>query len=207
MNSIFCFISLIISFITSKKLTDYLIVKYPEYKMDKKYLSIIGILSIVFGAFIQYRLINIEMFANLNIFFQIIVIFMMAILAGVVSSSFIIDCLFRELPDENNFIIGLMIFPISLYLFGYKVIFTAIILFVVFFMFAILTGQLGMGDVKMMFFMGLGFLPSKIVSFIFITFFVASLFGIFKLIKTKFEKNQTIAFGPFLIIGFILTIL
>lgn len=207
MINIIILISLIVSFSLSKYLTKYLIKKYPEYIMNSKYLITINILSLLICIFIQYKLVRNIDFAELNIVYKFIVSLMMAILSSAVASSFIIDCLFKELPDENNLLIGLTIFPISVYLFGYKVIFTALILFVLFFIFALLTGQLGMGDVKMMFFMGLGFLPSKIISFVFITFLTASIYSIFKLVKTKFKKNQTIAFGPFLIIGFLFIIL
>lgn len=197
----------LIAFFTGDYLTKYLVLKYPEYKMDSKYLMTINILAVIFAIFIQNRLISNESFSALNVMVKFAVTASMGVLSGTIASSFMIDCLFKELPDENNFIIGLTIAPISLYIFGYKVIFTALILFAVSFVFAYITGQLGMGDVKMMFFMGLGFLPDKILAFIFTSFGIAYVYCIFKLIKTKFKRKQYFAFGPYLILGFMSVIL
>lgn len=131
----YCLVVLV-AFFTGGCLTKYLVSKYPEYKMGSKYLMIIHILTVIFAIFIQNRLISNESFSGLNIIVQFAVTASMGVLSGTIASSFMIDCLFKELPDENNFIIGLTIAPISLYMFGYKVIFTALILFAVSFIFA-----------------------------------------------------------------------
>lgn len=207
MKIIITMIFSILSILVSNYLTLYLIKKYPEYDMDKKYRYLINVLSVLFYGVIQFKLNKLFETHQINTAIQLIYIMMMSVMAGVISSSFIIDCLFKELPDENNFLIGLMILPISIYFNGYSVIITSLILFVSFFVFALITGQLGMGDVKMLFFMGFGFIPGKILSYVYVTFFITCIYCIFKLIKSKFKKNQTIAFGPFLIIGFLITIL
>ena len=114
-----------------------------------------------------------------------------------------IDALFKELPDENNLIMGVSLFIVSLIILDYKVILTAIFIFIIFFTMSIVTNQFGMGDVKMMTMMGLGFNFDKILNFIFVSFLLASIYSLFKILFRK-NKDNNIAFGPFLIISFLM---
>ena len=207
MTYIYTFISIFISGIASYILNSYLIKKYPEYTMKSKYIILSSIISIVFSFILNLKVLDNPTISLFNNYLLILVFIGVGILSATLASSFMIDSLFKELPDENNFIIGILIAPISLYLYGFKVIISALILFIVLYVISALTGILGMGDVKMSFFMGLGFLPHNILIFLFNSLFVAFFYAVYKLVKTRFKRNQLMAFGPYLIFGFISVIL
>lgn len=181
--------------------------KYSEYNLSNNMINLSMALSIIFSVITGFKLFNNIQFNDSHIYIQLLHCLMLGVMTGVLSSSFIIDILFKELPDENNMLIGLTIFLLSVDSLGYKVVFSSIIMFIIFFALSVITGQLGMGDVKMMFFMGLGFLPYKILDFLFITFMLASVYSIFKIIFKKSTRRDALSFGPFLIIGFLSVIL
>ena len=207
MNSLYMSIIVIIGIVSSFAINNFLRNKYLEYSLNSKMINSSMLLSVIFSIVIGVKLFKNVQFCNSEIYIQVIYTIISGIMTGVLSSSFIIDILFKELPDENNVLIGLSIFLLSVSSLGCKVILSSIIMFIVFFIVSILTGQFGMGDVKMMFFMGLGFLPYKILDFLFTTFMLASIYSIFMIMFMKSTKKDTLPFGPFLIIGFLSVIL
>ena len=181
--------------------------KYTHYELTNNHLVLSGLLSVIFSIVISFKLSNYDYFCNLSEYIRVLFLVVSGVMSGTLSSSFIIDILFRELPDENNIIIGLSILVISAGTLGYKVIFSSIIMFIIFIILSLLTGQFGMGDVKMMFFMGLGMLPERIIHFLFTSFLIAFIYSIYIILFKKSRYDNTIPFGPFLIIGFLKTIL
>lgn len=207
MNNLYMAIIIIVGIVSSFMINNFLRRKYSEYSLSDNMIKLSVLLSVVFSLIVGAKLFENVQFYNSEVYIQILYSVISGVMTGILSSSFIIDILFRELPDENNVLIGLSIFLLSVSSLGYKVILSSIIMFTVFFIVSILTGQFGMGDVKMMFFMGLGFLPYKILDFLFITFMLASVYSIFMIIFMKSTKKDTLSFGPFLIIGFLSVIL
>ena len=196
-------IGAIISFV----INIFLIKKYVEYSLSDKSIILSMILSVFFSIVITFKLNSNDYFYELDTYIKILSCVMSGIMTGTLASSFVIDVLFKELPDENNVLIGLCVFLLSVNQLGFNTIWSSTILFVIFFTVSILSGQFGMGDVKMMFFMGLGFLPYKIMDFLFITFTLASMCSIVMMILLKSTKKDVLPFGPFLIIGFLSVIL
>lgn len=207
MTAIYSFLSIFVAGIFSYILNKYLMRKYSEYTISSKFIIISSVISVGFAFLLNLKILQNDIILSLNSFVVLLLFVAMGVLSGTLASSFIVDSLFQELPDENNFLIGILIAPISIYLYGFKVIITAFILFGVLYLVSVLTGVLGMGDVKMSFFMGLGFLPQSIVVFLFNSLFIAFFYAVYKLISTKFKRNQLMAFGPYLIFGFISVIL
>lgn len=80
-------------------------------------------------------------------------------------------------------------------------------LFVLFFLIMILTGSLGGGDVKMVGGLGLFLGFSSIPSFLLISFLTGTMVAILLMVAKKKKRDDMIAFGPFLIIGFVLSLL
>lgn len=198
------FIGLIVSVILSFLISLYLKNKYTEYNLNKINIGFITILDIIIYLLIIYKF-NINSFEN-NIATSSFVYLLYSTISSSLATSFVIDVLFKELPDENNLMIGISLFVISILLRNYKCIITSVIIFILFFALSVLTNQFGMGDVKLMTMMGLGFYPDKIISFIFISCLLASIYSILKIIITKDKKDITMAFGPFLIISFLMII-
>lgn len=199
----FLIISYILSGVISVLISLYLKNKYDEYKLTNKHLMFIFILGVIFNIVLNLKLyVNYKSIES-NIFSSLILNILLTVVASCLASSFMIDALFKELPDENNLIMGVSLFIVSLITLDYKVILTAIFIFIIFFTMSIVTNQFGMGDVKMMTMMGLGFNFDKILSFIFLSFLLASIYSLFKILFRK-NKNNNIAFGPFLIISFLM---
>ncbi len=118
----------------------------------------------------------------------------------------IADLKFRIIPDEmlivittaviiQHLLVGVSSFPISFA--------CGLILFAIFLMLFLITKGKGMGfgDVKYAFFMGffLGF-PGAVISF-YVAFLTGALLSIILILIGKKRFGQTIAFGPFLILG------
>ena len=182
----------------------YLKNKYSEYPLNKINIGCITILNLVIYLLITYKL-NVRIFEDNTVSLYIYYL-LCSIISSCLATSFVIDILFKELPDENNLMIGISLFIISILSMNYKVIITSIMLFVIFFVISVLTNQFGMGDVKMMAMMALGFNPDKIVSFIFMSCLLAVIYSTLKIIVTKNKKDTNMAFGPFLIMSFLMII-
>lgn len=126
---------------------------------------------------------------------------------GVLSSSFLIDMLYMELPDENNFIIGIIMIFLNRDIITINSVCFSIILFLVFFAISVATNQFGMGDVKMIFFMSLGVSMKTSMLFLYKSFLLASLYCLMLIPLKQIKKRHSISFGPFLILGFVLYVL
>lgn len=197
---------IISSILSSIILNKYLIKKYyPDSKRKMEIQSLF--LLIVFLGIIGYRFYPVAKILNKSLFITVINSTIMGIVLGSLSSSYIVDVYFKELPDENNIIIGIGMFALSLQYYGYQVIISSIILFSIFFIVALLTDQFGMGDVKMMFFMGFGLYPHKISQFLFSTFFLATIYALVLIIIKKNKMKDSLPLGPFLIYSFLNTML
>lgn len=197
------FVYILISIFISMYISKYLVKKYENYILEKKDITLILLLSGIFTFILYCRTVNNMDYFVENIWIKMIINILFSIIGGVLSSSFVIDMRYRELPDENSIIAGISVFLISLIMGRYSVVLSSVIMFVVFFVISVVTNQFGMGDVKMMSLMALGFLPNKILSFLYTSFFIASVYSIGKLVLKK-AGDKKISFGPFLIIGFLL---
>lgn len=207
LNILYAINIIAIGVISSFVINRFLRKRYIEYSLSDKSIMLSMILSVFFSVVIAFKLYANDYFYELDTYIKMLFCVISGIMTGTLASSFVIDVLFKELPDENNVLIGLCIFLLSVSQLGFNTIWSSIIVFVIFFTVSILSGQFGMGDVKMMFFMGLGFLPYKIMDFLFITFTLASVYSIVMMILSKFTKKDVLPFGPFLIIGFLSVIL
>lgn len=200
-------IILIIGIATSFKLNMFLHRKYSEYELTDNMIKISILLSLVFSIIIWLKIVRNTLLYNGSIYLVPIYIISSGVMSGVLSSSFIIDLFFKELPDENNALIGVSILILSITQLGYKTILSSVIMFAVFFILSVITGQFGMGDVKMLFFMGFGIPIYRILNFIFMAFFLASCYLLVMFLFRRYKRKDTISFGPFLIMSFLLTIL
>lgn len=193
-------ISMLLSFIIPLYLKN----KYSEYNLNKISFRLISLLNILIYLLIIYKF-NLKNYEYNGILFNSIYL-LYSIISSSLATSFIIDVLFKELPDENNLMIGISLFILSIILNDYNGVITSIILFILFFIVSVLTNQFGMGDVKMMAMMGLGFNPDKILPFIFTSCSLAVIYSIIKMIITRNNKDINMAFGPFLIVSFLMII-
>lgn len=78
-----------------------------------------------------------------------------------------------------------------------------------FFLFIVLVSQgkwMGMGDVKLAFFMGLFLGFPKIITALFLAFFIGAVIGVILIFSGKKNLKSEIPFGPFLIAGTFLTL-
>lgn len=131
---------------------------------------------------------------------------------SVLAVSFYIDIKLQELPDRITLIVMLATILILLQptviAYGWGVFSARFVLATVItgasFVFSIKTENLGMGDVKLLFPMLLLIGTSKIVVYLYNVLVPAFVVGIVVLLVKK-DKNLKIAFGPFLILGFVLS--
>lgn len=127
-------------------------------------------------------------------------------------SVFFIDIKHQIIPNGHNFVIFVLgLINITFYSntineFLYNLL-PGLVLFVLFFLIMILTGSLGGGDVKMVGGLGLFLGFSLIPSFLLVSFFTGTIVSILLIVTKKKKRSDMIAFGPFLIIGFILSLL
>ena len=121
-------IIVIIGIVSSFAINNFLRNKYLEYSLNGKMINSSMLLSVIFSIVIGVKLFKNVQFCNSKIYIQVIYTIISGIMTGVLSSSFIIDILFKELPDENNVLIGLSIFLLSVSSLGYKVILSSIIM-------------------------------------------------------------------------------
>lgn len=188
------FSSILVSVVLNKILLE----KYYDNSKSRTIIRLSIIVAVFLSIWCTYSTNVIESIVYQQTLYRLTI----GMLLGVLSSSFMIDIYYKELPDENNFMIGVLTLLLSFGTYGYKTILTSVILFVVFFIVSIITGQFGMGDVKIMFFMGLGFLPNKIFTFLFNTFFLAIIYAIIQTVLKR-NKVKSLPLGPFLIMSFL----
>lgn len=174
---------------------------YNEYEFNKKEIMYGAILNGTINALITYRYTPIE-----DIGYYLILMSVSTLL----TAHFIIDCKYQDLPDLYNGII-LILSIISLVIWHIDTpmlyIITAITMFLGFLLIAMLTGALGGGDIKLMGAVGMFFHYSQIPSLLIYSFFLGSIFALFLIVIKKKKKDDKFAFGPFLIMGIIATLI
>lgn len=145
---------------------------------------------------------------------------LLTICFSVLSVSFYIDVKLQELPDSVTAIVLLCVFALlaqpgiialGWINFFYRILFASVVTFICF-IFSVKTENLGMGDVKLLFPMLLligidtnvltgGY---KFIYYLYNVLTPAFIVSLIVLIVTK-KKDKMIAFGPFMILGFVLT--
>lgn len=133
---------------------------------------------------------------------------LMAAIPGFIVISFI-DLEHLLIPDRLNIylaILGLLYIGVN-YKVGWVLLAGGVTYFILFFFVAVFIGNLGMGDVKMAFSIGvfLGF--SLLMKFLFFTLTATLLISMLLLILKKKKLDSKIAFGPYLAIGVVVTII
>lgn len=184
---------------------------YPNYRdIDKKAIYLTVIISILSSIIIQFKvwraLRPIILESNKGLFLlATIMIFAVAIivLSSSMSVSAIIDSYFKELPDENNFLIGISLFIISM-AFKEKTLITGLLIFILFLIPALTSSKFGMGDAKLGLALGLGLAISKMVKYIYITCAMFFAYYIVMSILKRGQISREMAFGPFMIVGFLI---
>lgn len=133
-----------------------------------------------------------------NIFYVLLFLLLVTI--------FVIDLENQIIPDELSW---LVLLGGVLYFFSFEKIFVGFLLsFLILFIYLITKGRgMGLGDVKLI--LGLGVWLGLVngFNFLFISFLTGGLFALILLISGKAKLKTKIAFGPFLIIGFLVTLL
>jgi leader peptidase (prepilin peptidase) / N-methyltransferase len=170
-------------------------------------------LSLILGIILWGSCFYFYLFHSMSFGFQgPIQLYLFLTAASICLSLFFIDLKHQIIPNGHNlllFILGLM------YLFGngYDPSFTGygllsgLILFGLFFLIMVLTRSLGGGDVKMMAGMGLFLGLNSLINFLLISFLSGAIVSIILMIMKKKKRTDMIAFGPYLILGFIATML
>ena len=126
------------------------------------------------------------------------------VISSCLAISSAVDILTYELPDELNLLVGISIIPIAFFLYSGLSILTGIAIFIIYFLLAIFTNSFGMGDVKLSLAIGMGLKFSLLFKFIFFAFLFASIFSILKIATKKANLKSEIAFGPYIVLSFIL---
>lgn len=205
---------MILFFMILSSLASFILSRIISKKMASKYNlgnSIhIAILSTMLNLIIQYKFlkrITLTPINNSEIYFNLMII--LCFLLGIVISScltvsFIIDLLYFELPNELNLIIGLSLIPFSIFIYSGKSLLTGLSIFIIYFLFAIFTDGFGMGDAKLALALGFGVEFSLLFKFMFLSFLFASIFSIIKIVVYKNKLKSEIAFGPFIVLSFLL---
>lgn len=193
--------------VSTKILNQLLIKKYPKYKHNC--LNKMIILSLAINLIIQPKLFTkmneILLTNNENIFYYLtfILALLMTIISSCLAIDFIIDLLYFELPNEINLLIGVLLIPISLFIYSGRTFITAITIFIIYMLLALFTDSFGMGDAKLALALGLGIKFSLLNKFMFVSFLLGSIYSVAKIIKHKTNLKTEIAFGPFIILGFL----
>lgn len=171
---------------------------YEKYSCDKKEYLMGAILNGLFYVLIYMK------------FGFVQYAWLLMILSIILTALFLIDFKYQDLPDGLN---GFVFLLSIIYLVVWRIdtpipyIITTISLFVGFLLLALLTGALGGGDIKFMGAIGLFFHYNQIPQLLMYAFFTASIFAVGLMIFKKSKKDDMFAFGPFLIIGALATLL
>lgn len=142
---------------------------------------------------------------------------LLIIITTILISACMIDWKYQDLPDSYNLIVAVLSIMILVLLVVINDvplkaivpnIITAFVLFLGFFILAIISGEsIGGGDVKLMGAVGFLFHYSQIPQILIYSFFPGALFAIMLLVVGKKKKEDKFAFGPFLVLGVIATLI
>lgn len=201
-------ISSILTYLLTSIIYQRLVVNYPEYAFDKSHIMKLG--SFILNLFLQFKflntiaLLNIPRHSILNTILVIICFFSIAFISSCISIICFIDILIYEIPNELSLLIGLFMVPVSLVLYSGSSILTGIIIFSLYLGIALLTDNFGMGDVKLSLALGIGIKFNLLLKFVFLSFLLAFIFSIIKILKNKSNIKKEIPFAPFIALSFIL---
>lgn len=204
----FIIFSSLISSMLSRALNEKIVEKYPKYNLKHSRYTVV--LAALINLIVQYKLFNkvtLMSLANSKLHFGILLVFCFLlgiIISGCIAVSCIIDLLYFELPNELNLLIGLSLIPFSILAYSGKSLLAGLLIFAIYFSFAIFTDSFGMGDAKLALALGFGVEFSLLFNFMFLSFLFASIFSIIKIVKYKDKLKSEIAFGPFIILSFLL---
>lgn len=173
------------------------------YELDKKYYAVSLIFNLVCSGIMNYKY---QMY--IHVIPQII---LLLITITILISACMIDWKYQDLPDSFNLIVAILgATDIFLFMRGNLVshLISAVALFAIFLILAVVTGgAIGGGDIKLMGALGLFFPYQLIPKILIYGFFPGAVFGLILIILKKKKKEDMIAFGPFLVLGVIITIL
>ena len=197
-------LSIFITNILAMKMNNILIKKYSNYnKHNSRY---IRLLAILINLIVQVKFFDRLADVHTNTLLASICFISLIVLSSCLAVLFIIDINYFELPNELTILSGLSLIAFSILFYSGKSIITGVIIFIIYFLFAIFTNSFGMGDAKLAFGLGFGVNFSLLINFMFLSFLFASIFSIINIIKYKHKLKSEIAFGPFIIISFLLLI-
>lgn len=169
------------------------------YKLDKKYYVASSIFNLVCSSIM------------LNKYPIVPQIILLLITITILITACMIDWKYQELPDSLNLVVAILgLIDLFVFMRGDLIphLICSVALFAILLVMAIITGgAIGGGDIKLMGAVGL-FFPYQLIPKILIWGFTpGALFGLILIILKKKKKEDMIAFGPFLVLGVILTIL
>lgn len=188
----------------------YCISKKIMYYYNKRYLILGCILSITSAILV-----------NNKYSFNIKSIILLCIIIIAISCA-LIDIVYQEIPDLYSLsilILGLCLLFLNrceMYpnvLFGYQLknyemeLLTCTILFVLFYVFAIFTGALGGGDVKLIGALGLIIPLNQVMNLLVVISFIGAIEALILMIFKKRKKEDYFAFAPSIILGVIVILL
>lgn len=208
MNIFLILLSSIMCYFFTKKIYRRLIVNYPNYASE--YSQYINALAIIVNFLLQFKFlnklntVNFFMYGTFKQLLVPICIMSIIVISSCLAISSAVDILTYELPDELNLLVGISIIPIAFFLYSGLSILTGIAIFIIYFLLAIFTNSFGMGDVKLSLAIGMGLKFSLLFKFIFFAFLFASIFSILKIATKKANLKSEIAFGPYIVLSFIL---
>lgn len=173
-------------------------IKKPEYHYGKKreilayFLTLIGMLGIFYTYGVDFDTLFI------------------AITTPIFVSIIFIDLKHYIIPNRLNLVLTVLavIFLLCNLAYWIDILLGGVILLVVFSVLFIFSGgNLGMGDVKMSFPIGLFLGKSLLLTFLFSSFLSAAIISVILLLFKVLKKEDKIAFGPYMVIGFFYSLL
>jgi leader peptidase (prepilin peptidase)/N-methyltransferase len=181
-------------------------------KISKRYVSIEMLTAVSFVFFYQFFpqvsmnliwLNKLPYLLGLSVFLSIL---------SILIAVFIIDLEHQYIPDTLVFILSLLVFIVLMLssnagLFLYLTAGLGSAVFLLFIHLSTLGRGMGLGDVKLALAMGLVLGYPLAVVWMFSSFVLGSIIGIILIVLKAAKFKQRIAFGPFLVLGFLLAIL
>lgn len=173
-----------------------------NYSYEQKKLPLIG--SLVLALIVSIRFIK----EPLGMFESNPYAILITLLGVFLLNITLIDLKYLEIPDTYNFIVFLLGLANAYYFKNKYFLVIAAFSFVLFLIISIISGgALGFGDVKLSIGIGLFFNFPKYLRFLIFTYGIGALVALFLMILKVKGKKDKIAFGPFMAIGAILSIL
>lgn len=160
--------------------------------------------GLLFALAVKNSLFSFDFFSLINLFYQFFLI-------SVLITIFFIDLEHQIIPDKLTFLAVLVsflfLFSFNRSLLFFNSLFSALGATFFFFLLYLLTkGRgMGLGDVKFVFLLGLVLGFPKTVIALYLAFLTGAAIGVILILLRRARFGQKIAFGPFLVLGFLLT--